>query len=239
MPRSIARRAARIGGSALALGALSCLLALTPAVSRAQADSSNHLDLGVGVHVGTLGGGVEVNKLIFGHLGVRGEFNYFSFSLNHSISDVQYSAKLRLETIPVLLDLYPWSRGPFHVTGGVVFNQTQLTGSGVPDASGTIKLNGDSYTEAQVGVLSAAVKYPSSGGYFGLGFGTPARKSAVSFTFDVGAILSKPTVSLSATNPGEIPALTTDLAAQQASTQTSVNKVRAYPVISTGILVRF
>jgi len=225
--------------SSAALSAVGFLLALTPAASRAQADSSHHLDLGVGIHGGTLGAGVEVSKLLFGHLGIRGEFNYFSFSLSHSISNVEYSAKLRLETVPVLLDVYPFARGPFHLTGGVVFNQTQLTGTGVPDSSGTIKLNGNSYTQSQIGVLNAAIKYPSTGGYLGLGFGTPARKSAVSFSFDVGAILSKPAVSLSATNPGNDAQLTSDLAAQQASSQTSVNKVKVYPVISTGFLVRF
>jgi hypothetical protein len=197
-----------------------------------------HLDLGIGIHAGTLGPGVEVSKLIFGHLGIRAQFNYFDFGLTHTISNVDYSAKLKLESIPVLADVYPFARGAFRLTGGIVFNQTQFTGTGVPNASGTISINGNSYTAAQIGVLNAAIKYPSSDGYVGLGFGTPARGGPVAFTCDLGVIISKPNVALSATNPGNDAQLTSDLAAQQASTQNSVNKVSVYPVISLGLMFR-
>lgn len=239
---NIGRPIGRVLGRTVLVGA--CLmLALTPATSKAQttppADGGGHIDLGIGIHTGTLGFGAEVNKLIFGYLGIRAGFNYFSFGLNHSFSDLTYSAKLRLQSAPLLLDLYPFARGPLHLTGGVVLNQTQFTGSAVSDANGTITINHDPYTPSQVGVLSAAIKYPSSGGYVGLGIGTPAFKSRLSGTFDIGAILSKPRVSLTATNATPGSQLATDLAAQQASTQNSANKLSAYPVLSTGLMVRF
>jgi hypothetical protein len=219
------------------------MLAVTSATSGAQttpaSDGSGHLDLGIGVHTGTLGFGAELNKLLLDRLGIRAGFNYFSFGLNHSVRDVEYNATLRLQSAPLLLDLYPFARGPLHVTGGVVLNQTQFTGTGVPDSSGTITINHDKYTQSQVGVLSAAIKYPTSGGYAGLGIGTPAFKSRVSGSFDIGAILSKPRVSLTATGAATDPQLATDLAAQQASTQTSANKLKVYPVLSTGVMVRF
>jgi hypothetical protein len=236
--RAIARLLVRTGLCGACL-----ILALTSATGKAQttppAGGSGHLDLGIGVHTGTLGFGAEVNKLIFDRLGIRAGFNYFSFGLNHSISDVQYSAKLRLQSAPLLLDLYPFARGPLHVTGGVVLNQTQFTGSGVANGNGTITINHDEYTPSQVGTLSVAIKYPTSGGYVGLGIGTPAFSSRVSGTFDVGAILSKPRVSLNATGAATNAQLATDLAAQQASTQTSANKITVYPVLSTGVMVRF
>jgi hypothetical protein len=219
------------------------MFVLTSVAMRAQTAPSGsgggHLDLGIGIHTGTLGFGAEVNKLLFDRLGIRGGFNYFSFGLNHSITDVEYSAKLRLQSAPVLLDLYPLARGPLHLTGGIVFNQTQFTGSAVPDASGTITINHDTYTQSQVGVLNAAIKYPSSGGYVGLGIGTPAFSSRLSGTLDIGAILSKPRVSLTATGAATNPQLASDLAAQQASTQTSANKISVYPVLSSGLMVRF
>jgi hypothetical protein len=230
-------------GRTVAVFALGLSLVAMPASIRAQApptsNGDSHLDLGVGIVGGTLGTGLEVSKLIVGNVGVRTGFNYFSFSLNHTISDVQYSGKLRLQTIPLLVDVYPFARGPFHLTGGVMLNQTQLTGTGVPDPAGTISINHTTYTQAQIGVLSAAVKYPSTGGYLGLGFGTPAFKSRIAGVFDVGAILSKAKVSLNATGAGTDPQLASDLAAQQATTQTSVNKLSVYPVMSAGILVRF
>jgi hypothetical protein len=140
----------------------------------------------------------------------------------------------------VLLDLYPWARGSFHVTGGVLFDQNKITGTGVPGPAGTITLNGTSYTAAQIGVLNAAIKYPSTGGYVGLGFGTPARNSLVAFLFDAGAVFSTPKFSLSATNEGITPGLASDVQAQQATTQQKVSKYgKIYPVISTGVAFRF
>ncbi len=236
--RTIGRILGRTGLSGACL-----LLTLTSVTSTAQttpaAEGSGHLDLGIGVLTGTLGFGAEVSKLLFDRLGIRAGFNYFSIGLNHTFDDVQYSAKLRLQSAPLLLDLYPFARGPFHVTGGVVLNQTQFTGTAVSDSSGTITLNHDKYTLSQVGILSAAIKYPTSGGYVGLGIGTPAFSSRVSGSFDIGAILSKPRVSLTATGAATNSQLATDLAAQQATTQNSANKLSVYPVLSTGVMVRF
>jgi hypothetical protein len=230
----------RIMGRVVWVGA--CVLivvASAPSVAQSTSGGDGHLDLGIGLHTGTLGFGLEVNKLLFDRLGIRGGFNYFSFGLNHSLSDVTYDATLRLQSAPILLDLYPFARGPFHLTGGIVFNQTQFTGSASSDANGMITINHDQYTPSQVGVFSAAIKYPSTGGYAGIGIGTPAFKSRLTGTFDIGAILSKARVSLNATGAATNPQLASDVAAQQASTQNSVNKLSVYPVLSTGLMVRF
>lgn len=217
-------------------------LAVAPIAVKAQANGGGGgggLDLGLGVHTGTTGFGVDVSKLLMSHVAVRGEFNYFGFGLNETFNDVTYSAKLRLQSVPVLLDLYPGARGSFHVTGGVVFNQTHLSGTGVPGPGGTITINHDTYTSAEVGVLNGAFRYPSNSGYVGIGFGTPAKKSMFAGSFDIGAILSRARVSLTATGAATDPALANDLAAQQATTQKSVNKLPVFPVISSGFMLRF
>jgi hypothetical protein len=198
----------------------------------------SHLNASIGVSAGTLGFGVQAGKLLFSHLGVRAGFNYFRFTLTHTLSDVAYSAKLRLQNIPALVDVYPWGRGPFHLTGGLVFNQNQFTGTGVPDSTG-FTINQHHYSKAQVGVLNAAIKYPSTAGYGGLGFGTSARNSLVAPLFDIGAVFSTPHVTLGATGAASNPQLASDLQAQQSKTQHDVRKFRVYPVLSTGIMLRF
>jgi hypothetical protein len=198
-----------------------------------------HLDASVGVQGGTLGFGVQAGKLIFSHLGVRAGINLFNYGVNNSVSDVSYDARLRFQNIPVMVDLFPWARGAFHFTGGVVFDQNRVTGTGQPDQSGNITLNNDQYSQSQVGTLSAAIRYPSTAGYAGIGFGTPARNSLMEFTVDLGAMISTPHVELNATGAGSNPQLQSDLQAQQASTQTDVNKyAKIYPVISMGLAVR-
>jgi hypothetical protein len=198
-----------------------------------------HLDASLGVQAGTLGFGVQAGKLIFSHLGVRAAFNFFNYGVNNSVSDVAYNARLRFQNIPVMVDLFPWSRGSFHFTGGVVFDQNRITGTGQPNQSGDISLNNNNYSQSQVGTLSAAIRYPSTAGYAGIGFGTPARNSLMEFTVDLGAMISTPHVVLTATGAGSNPQLQSDLQAQQASTQHDVNQyAKIYPVISMGLAVR-
>lgn len=237
------------GGRAVTVVAIAGIVAvLTPNAVRAQSSSStpqgsgdsHYLDASIALRAGTLGLGVEASKLIVGHLGIRAGANFLGLHASHSISNVEYSGRLHFENFPVLLDLYPWARGSFRLTGGVLFDQNKITGTGVPGPDGSIKLNGTSYTAAQVGVLSAAIKYPSTGGYLGLGFGTPARNSLVAFLFDAGAVISTPKFSLAATNPESTPGLPSDVQAQQATTQQKVSKYgKIYPVISTGLAFRF
>jgi hypothetical protein len=245
----VARQAwwTRVGRTVTVAAIVSVGASLTPTAVRAQASSAtqgsgdpHYLDASIGLRASTLGLGVEASKLIVGHLGIRAGANFLGLHASHSISNVEYSGRLHLENFPVLLDLYPWSRGSFHLTGGVLFDQNRITGTGVPGPTGNITLNGHSYSGAQIGVLSAAIKYPSTGGYFGLGFGTPARNSLVAFLFDAGAVFSTPKFSLNATNPGADPTLASDTQAQQATSQKKVSKYgKVYPVISTGLALRF
>jgi hypothetical protein len=199
----------------------------------------SHLDASVGIQAGTLGLGVQAGKLIFSHLGVRAGINLFNYGVNNAISDVSYDARLRFQNIPVMLDLFPWSRGSFHFTGGVVFDQNRVTATGQPNESGNLTINNNTYTQAQVGTFSGAIRYPSTAGYAGIGFGTPARNSLMEFTVDLGAMISTPHVDLSASQEGNNPQLQSDVQAQQASTQHDVNQyAKIYPVISMGLAVR-
>jgi hypothetical protein len=218
--------------------------ASTPATAQTSAaqpgvPGPGHLDASLGVQAGTLGFGVQAGKLIFSHLGVRAGINLFNYGVNNSESGVSYDARLRFQNIPVMVDLFPWSRGAFHFTGGVVFDQNRVTGTGQPNQSGDITLNNNDYSQSQVGTLSAAIRYPSTAGYAGIGFGTPARNSLMEFTVDLGAMISTPHVELNATGAGSNPQLQSDLQAQQASTQHDVNEyAKIYPVISMGLAVR-
>jgi hypothetical protein len=199
----------------------------------------SHLDASIGIQAGTLGLGVQAGKLIFSHLGVRAGINLFNYGVNNSVSDVSYDARLRFQNIPVMLDLFPWSRGSFHFTGGVVFDQNRVTATGQPNESGDLTINNNTYTQAQVGTFSGAIRYPSTAGYAGIGFGTPARNSLMEFTVDLGAMVSTPHVDLSASQEGSNPQLQSDVQAQQASTQHDVNRyAKIYPVISMGLAVR-
>ena len=213
---------------------------LSAQASNGSPASAEHADATIGIHVGTLGLGVEVGKLLTDHLGARIGANYWSLNTTKRQTDIDYVIKAKLQAITGLLDFYPSSRGSFHLSGGIMTNPLKVTATGQPTASGTFKINGNTYTAAQVGTLTGEAKYPSAKPYLGLGFGTPAHGgSAVKFFFDLGAMLGTPGVSLSATGAATNAQLQSDLNAQIATTQKNVEKLKVYPVLSLGLALSF
>jgi hypothetical protein len=224
------------------LGALALCTGLVAApLAAQQPGGSRYSDLLVGVRFGTPGIGLEVGKLLTGHLSARVAGYYFKANANRAESNVTYSATLKLHAFTALLDLYPWRRGGFHFTAGVATNPLTITGTGQP-TGGTYTINGTTYTAAQVGTLNAEGKYPGVSPYLGLGFGTPARRGGgFEFLFDLGATIGTPTISLSATGPASTnPTFMSDLQAQRDKTQSDVNKyLKVYPILNFGLAYRF
>ncbi len=220
------------------------LLDSAPVAGQAPAEpATHHTDASVDVRVGTTGFGVELRKLLTGHLGARVGGSFFSFSTSKAQSDISYDASLKLHTFSALIDLFPGRRGSFHVTGGLVTNPLTITATGVPAASDSFRIHGTEYHASDVGTLTAEGKFRGASPYLGFGFGTPANEhKALKLLFDLGAVLGKPTISLSATGAACAPgtACGNDLQAQQAQTQHDVRKyLKLFPVLSFGLGYRF
>lgn len=195
-------------------------------------------DVSFDLIVATLGYGAQVAKLVVPHVGVRASGTYFTFSQTTSQTDIDFDVNLKLQSFSGLLDLFPWSRGSFRFTTGVLLNRSTADGRGV--CSGTIDLNDRSYTCAQIGTLTGSVGFPSASPYAGLGFGTPARGSRVHFVMDLGGAFGKPTLALSASNAGSNSQLVADIRAQRDKIQKDIDKyAKVYPVVSLGLGVRF
>jgi hypothetical protein len=200
-------------------------------------------DMSVAFRFGTPGLGLEVSKLVASHLGIRVGGSFFSYSVTKTQSSISYDASLKLHNLALLLDLYPSGRGSFHLTGGLVTNPLTITGTGQPSSGSTYTVNGTTYTSSQIGTLTAEGKFKGVGPYLGLGFGTPATNGgALKFLFDLGAVIGKPKISLSASGSGCAPgtACGNDLQAQQQQTQHDVQKyLKVFPVIAFGLAYRF
>lgn len=244
--RLLALRLARLAGPALA----ACLALPNPAAaqeaapaprpdSRAAERPRRSLDLAVRVNAGTLGAGVEVAKLLASRVAVRAGAQGFSYARQQEFDGVTYDARARLRTASALVDLYPARRGSFHLTGGAIFGGSEVTGTGV--AEGGYSLNGNRYSAADAGALRGAVTFPRVRPYAGLGWGTPAnRGTSVRLVSDFGVAFGRPAVTLTATNAPANAALAADLAAQRASAQKDADTyLRLYPVMTTGLSVRF
>ena len=89
--------------------------------------------------------------------------------------------------------------------------------------------------------MSLEAKYKSVGPYFGLGWGTPANHHhALKLLFDAGVVVGKAGLTLDATGASVTPGLAGDLAAQQQTYQSDIDKyVKIFPVLSLGLGFRF
>ncbi len=215
------------------------LLLCAPLSAQTRTVSHHGADASIGVRFGTLGLGGEVAKLINPHIGLRVGANFLSHSITRTESDITFDATLKLKGVSGLVDLFPGSRGSFHLTGGIMTNPMEITAVGVPTSGGSYTINNVDYTAAQVGTLTASGKWPKTSPYAGFGFGSPASNGGgLKFVFDLGAVIAKPTILLAAT--GTAPGLQANVAAQQVKTQADVEKyAKVYPVISFGLVYRF
>lgn len=216
------------------------VLLSAPAVLVAQGSSSQGVDMSVGVRVGTLGVGVEANKLITSHFGARVGYNVFSKNTTREQDDISFDAKVKLHSFTALVDVYPSARGSFHLTGGVVTNPLEFTGVGVPTGSG-YEIDGTTYTAAQVGTLNASGEFASVLPYVGFGFGTPANsKKGVKFVVDLGVGIGQPTLNLTATNPLNNAQLAANVENQRIKTQDDIRKyLKVYPSVTLGLAFAF
>ena len=218
---------------------LALVLLCTSVPCALPAQDHKAIDASIAFRTGTLGFGLEAGKLILPHLGARLGANFFKFTHTGTSSDITYDFSLKLKGVSALVDYFPHRRGAFHLTGGLVTKPLRVDATGVPTSSGTFKINDRQYTAAQVGTLTANGRFTTAP-YLGLGFGTPAKKGRVEFLFDLGAVLGKAKLTLSATGAASNQQLAADLAAQSAKTQKDLDKyAKVYPVLDLGIGVRF
>ena len=208
----------------------------TLAVSLLTAPAAFAWPVNVSVGASTLGFGVQVaTALIPSTLDAAVGLNRFNYNRSGIYTsngdDIPYSGNLRFQTIPVLLDYYPF-HGVFRITGGMMVNQNDISAV-AGGGSGTYTINGDTYTAQQVGTLTAHVGWRRIAPYLGIGWGSKAaRQSGCSMGFDVGVLMTgSPDVTLNASGSATDQQLENDVAAAQAKANNQASSYRFWPVI--------
>jgi len=208
--------------------------ALSPA---AFADTG---DIGLALKGSTLGLGGEVTIGLTSAVNARAGFNAFNYDGTTTESDIQYDYKLKLQSIPVLLDWHPFENSGFRVSSGVIFNSNKVTATGTPQ--GTYTIGGVTYTAAQVVSLTGDVAVKKVSPYAGIGWGNAVGPDKrLSIGFDLGVMFQgKPNVSLAATGPIATNAtFITNLANEVADLENKIKDIQYYPVLSFGLAYKF
>lgn len=215
------------------------LLAL-PAAIRAE--------VGIAGTAGTLGIGAELTIGGTGQLQGRFGIHGYEYSERREASDIEYDGEASLRTATGFLDWHPGGRG-FRLTGGLVYNGTEVTGSSLPPDSGFYDIGGVPVPVALVGTLDAKVEFEPIVPYAGLGWGrAPGSGSGFGVTLDLGVMFQgEGEVSLTPVIPTGSPlndplarqALQILLDREEEDLQEDIGDYDMYPVVSLGISYRF
>lgn len=197
------------------------------------ATSAHAIDAYVGA--GTTGFLLGVEHHYNDNLGVRADLNALSLSRDASDSSATYHGTLHLADVAVLADYHPWG-GRFRLSAGALMGNSNFSAVADGNASGTFNLNGIAVNAAGQS-LAAKVTFPTVRPYFGLGFGSAARDTGLSFNGDVGVAIGRPKVTINA-SPGLVTAAQaagTSVEAETTQLQSKADQLRLYPVIRLGV----
>lgn len=209
------------------------------------AGTAHATDVGVSIDAGTTGIGGHISLPLSPSVNVRAGMNYLSHTFNRSAGDVDYDLKLKLHTVDLLADWYVSPGSQFRISGGAVYNGNSVDALALPNSSGNYRLNGRSYSAAQVGKLSGDIKFRKTAPYLGIGWGNPlAAGSTWKFNADLGATFhGKARVSLTNTGCTAITAactlLANDIAREQIELSDDLDDIRVYPVLRVGLSYQF
>lgn len=197
-------------------------------------------DMAAGVKVGTLGVGAEVTVGILPALNFRTGYNLYNYDGTASRSDIDYDYKLKLSTLPLLVDLHPIPLSGFRITAGAMINSNKIDATG--QAQGSYEIGDVTYTAAQVGTLKGKIDFNSVAPYAGIGWGNAVGAGLpLTFTCDIGIMFQgTPKVSLDATGPiASDPTFQAEVAKEEADIKNDTDGFKYYPVVSLGLAYKF
>jgi len=188
-------------------------------------------DLAIGVKAGTLGIGLEATTNIVPlFINARLQGNGFNYNTTITDTNVTYDAKLKLATVGLLADIYPFA-GKFRITGGAYYNGNKLTMNS--RSLGNVVIGGTTYVSP---VVSTTVDFNKFAPYVGIGWGDAISSgSPIGFSFELGALyMGKPKTSIVA--PGVSAA---DIAVEKQRLDSALKNMQFYPVASIGVNFKF
>jgi hypothetical protein len=189
--------------------------------------------------IGSLGFGGELMGNVLPDLNGRFGAMFFPLGVTGEIGHVNYDFDLQGLTFPLTLDWYPF-HGGFHVSGGLIFNQTDMDLDTRSTASLTI--GSHTYSAAELGTVHGAVRFQRIAPYVGIGWGNAFGKDGQwGIVSDLGvAFLGRPSVALSATGPiASDSTFAGDLAQEEKDVEEDLSILRFYPVFSISLFYRF
>ena len=209
--------------------ALLALASLTTAHAAEGSSTSGIMVYAVG-GTGGIGGGVgyHFNDVFT----LRGEIANYSYNDKVDQDGIQYSGDLKLATKAAYLDVHPFS-GAFRLTVGLDNGRTEFGGAAV-GSGGSIDVNGTNYPYLIGESITAAVRYPSTMPYVGIGWGL--NGGGFNLGLDLGVNIGSPDLVMTrSAGLAAIPGFDADFDAQRAKYASDVADVNVFPIIKISV----
>lgn len=218
------------------------LLLLVPAAGQAA-------EFALGAKAGTLGFGAELTAGIHERLDFRLGVQGFDYSERREASDIEYDAEAEARSANAFLDWHPFGGG-FRLTGGALYNDSEVLGQSLVPASGTYDIGGIPVPANLIGTLAGRIEFDPIVPYAGLGWGNALQSQrALSFSLDLGvAFIGAGDVTLTPQIPAGSPLndpiaralLDIQLEREARDIEEDLeNDYDMYPVLSIGLAYRF
>jgi hypothetical protein len=189
--------------------------------------------------ISTLGVGATVTKSVTPNINAKLGITGLGISADIEESGISYDAKLNLFNVSTLVDYHPWQKSGFRLTGGLVFQDNNIEGTGKATNGGTtININGTDYPINPGDTVKTKISLPNSvAPYLGIGWGNAVKPgNRWGFSANLGVMFAgSPKVELTA--PGYIPAA--DVEAERKQLQDDLDWLSIYPVLSLGLSYQF
>jgi len=213
-----------------------CLTALAIVLCTSLAAQAAFDGVAISGRTGSLGFGGDLTINILDDLNARVGVGLFGLDLDGEISDIDYDFELDLLTYPIMLDWYPF-QNDFHLSGGVIINETEVGLDAKYDGDTTINIGGTDYTASAVGTLSGDLSWDRVAPYIGIGWGNAfGQNRRWGFMTDLGvAYTGSPEVALAATGI----VASDDLASEEQQLEDDIEDYRFYPVFTLCLYFRF
>ncbi|HEX6307604.1 MAG TPA: hypothetical protein VFZ69_05410 [Longimicrobiales bacterium] len=214
------------------------LLAVLSAIMLPMSASAQSIGVGVAARAGSLGFGGELAVSVTRYFGVRAGIGAMPLSYTGEVEDVRYHVESTSPITNIGLDFYPGIYD-LRLGGGVMFIRNPT----IFDAqySGTITINGQQYSDAEVGALVGELDHGSKAPYAIIGLGRQTNKG-IGIYLDLGAaFLEEQRMSYSASGALRDDAnFQAELEAEARKIEDEVNRyVKVYPILSAGIKFGF
>lgn len=190
---------------------------------------------------GTLGAGASAWYTLSDSFTLSAGYNGLGYDHDLTTSDVDYAGKLKLSNIPVMLNWHPF-KGTFRLAAGLVVGKNNVEVTGRPSGVATYRINGTTYTAAQVGSLKGIAKFADGTmPYVGLGWAKTPKRTGFAVLVDLGVLFTdSPKVTLASSGPISTDAtFQANLAREVKRVNDEVAFANVYPVARFGLMYRF